>query len=76
MRFSERDEAGFPSPRLRGEGSGNLAVAGARRQPMVRGMTGENSAFSPLTIALWARRADDRVVAALSPQAGRGDAHP
>jgi hypothetical protein len=63
----------IPSPRLRGEGFGDLVVAEARRQPKVRGRFG-TSLFRhrPLTLALRAHRADDRVVAVLSPRAGRG----
>jgi hypothetical protein len=58
---------------VRGEGFADLVVGKARRQPRVRGRIGRRLCWrSPLTIALRARRADDEVVATLSPRAGRG----
>ncbi|WP_246687952.1 MULTISPECIES: efflux transporter outer membrane subunit [unclassified Methylobacterium] len=65
-----------PSPRARGEGRDDLVVGAARRQPTVRGRIRMRLVLpGPLTFAS-ARRMHDAVHAALSPRAGRGDAHP
>ncbi|QRE77868.1 hypothetical protein F1D61_17915 [Methylobacterium aquaticum] len=62
-----------PLPAGRGEGSGDLVVDGARRQPRVRGCFRRSLIRrDPLTLALRARCRPGEGSAALSPPAGRG----
>jgi hypothetical protein len=70
--------AGYPSPRLREEARLHLVVqtgSEGEAEAGVRGVDGGASFGEPPHLRLPPRRADDKVVAALSPQAGRGGAH-
>ena len=63
-----------PSPRLRREGFGPLVGSEASPQGDGEGLAAEEiPPASPPHPRLSPRRADDEVVAALSPRAGRGD---